>query len=93
MVGRQRTAWELVYECAGIIGVTPDSWTLRELLLARDARETSEWWHTACLQSLLANVNRPPHKPAYSPYDFHPYATKPKREISIDELERLISGK
>lgn len=82
-----------MYECAGILGVHPDAWTLRELILARDARQTSTWWHTASLQALLANVNRQPHKPPYSPYDFHPYATKPKRELSIDELERLLAGK
>jgi len=72
--------------------VTPDSWTLRELMWARDARETSEWWHTACLQSLLANINRSPSKPAFSAYDFHPYATKPKQQISVEELEKLLTS-
>jgi hypothetical protein len=81
-----------VYECAAIIGVHPDGWTLRELILGRDARLTAEWWHTASLQALLANVNKPPHKPAYSPYDFHPYATKPKKELSVAQLEQLLAG-
>ena len=92
MAPRRRTLWELVYECAGVLGVFPDPWTLRELLLAKDARQMANWWHTASIQSLVANANKPPHKPPYSPYDFHPFATKPKQEISVEELERLLKG-
>jgi len=91
--GKRRTLWELVYECAGILGVFPDPWTLRELVLARDAKQSSDWWHTASVQALFANANKAPHKPAYSPYDFHPYATKPKKEISVEELQRILEGK
>lgn len=50
------------------------------------------WWHTATIQALLANINRSPNKPAYSVYDFHPFATKPKKQISVDELERMLMG-
>jgi hypothetical protein len=84
--------WRLVYECAGIIGVDPSNWTLRELIIARDGREWSDWWHTAAIQSLIANVNKSPTKPAYTVYDFHPYATKPKKQISVEELEKMLMG-
>lgn len=60
--------------------------------MAKDSRQMADWWHTATVQALLANVNKAPHKPAYSPYDFHPFATKPKRQISVEELTQVLSG-
>lgn len=83
----------MITECAGILGAHPDPWTMREIVAAADARKEADWWHTASIQALIANIARRPHSPAASPYDFHPTAVKPKTEISIEELEKLLSGK
>jgi hypothetical protein len=46
-----------------------------------DARQNSEWNHTAQLLSLIANANRDPKRSrAFTPDDFHPFKLKEKHK-------------
>jgi hypothetical protein len=56
----------LLFELAGIVGVSPDNLTLRELLIMSEARQVAEWDRTAAMLCQVANLNRPKNKKAYS---------------------------
>jgi hypothetical protein len=85
--------WDTIWEAAGILGVHPGKWTLRQLILARDSRLEHQWWHTANLIAQQANIHRDKHSPKADPRKFNPFAkkTKPKaREATPEDLERLF---
>ena len=68
----------LVCEFAGILGVNPDPFTLRELVWMVEGRGKFEWSQTASLMALAVNLMRDPKKgKAASPADFNPFAPKP----------------
>lgn len=48
----------MIFRCAGILGVDPWKWTLRELEQAARARLETEWDQTAAVMWLLAEINR-----------------------------------
>ena len=49
------------------------------------ARSRAEWARTTNLMALIANVNRDPKRPAYSPRDFDPTGVRPqRREMQAD---------
>jgi len=66
-------------ESAAIVGVNPDPFTLRELLIMAEAKQRAAWNHTAQLAAIWANIHRGPKTPAFDLYDFHPYMEKPNR--------------
>lgn len=42
-----------------------------------DAKQEADWWRTAHVLCMMANVNRDPKKSkAFKPADFHPAAAK-----------------
>jgi len=66
-------AWELIWQCAGILALHPGRLTLRQLVEMAQARQAERWNHTAAILAMLANVNRDPKKGrALKPADFHP---------------------
>ena len=68
-----------MYECAGVLGVQPDPYTLRELVAMAEARERSEWGRVSSLMALVANLLRDPHKGRpLRPADFNPYVEQEK---------------
>jgi len=57
--------------------VTPDPFTLRELLKMADGRGKMEWAQTSNLMALIVNVMRDPKKSkAVNASDFNPYLQK-----------------
>lgn len=66
----------MVWQCAGVLGVHPGPYTLRQLLAMSEARSRSDWRHTSHLMWLLANIHRNPKKPAISLSAFDPFAPK-----------------
>jgi len=82
---------------AGIIGVHPREWSLRELFDAVRGRRREEWNHTCAVLAQLAEIHRDPKKRT-RPYDageFHPMRentkAKTKTEVSSPEmLEELV---
>ncbi len=64
---------------AGILGVNPDPFTLRELTQMVKARGEFEWEQTSSLMALVINVIRNPKKSKpTNPNDLNPYKTKEK---------------
>ena len=83
--------WRTIWEAAGILGVWPGKWTLRQLILARDSRLKHQWWHTANLLAQQANIHRDKHSAKADPRKFNPFAKKPKpKQATPEDLERLF---
>lgn len=61
-----------------MLGIVPDPYTLRQLLLMSRAKAREAWSHTAAVMALIANCNRDPKKrrQPWSPDDFHPLAKR-----------------
>jgi len=85
--------WSLGYELAGIIGVHPRDWSLRELFDAVRGRRREEWNHTCAVLAQLTEIHRDPKKRS-RPYDaseFHPMREKPQVPIATPEqVKELI---
>ena len=65
----------LVAECAGVCGIDPDPFKLRELLAMTESRERSEWGRLSNLMALVANAHRDPKRHStVRPEAFNPYA-------------------
>jgi len=94
--GRGELLWREIYRSAGIVGVDPGPYTLREILWMRDGREMTEWNRTAWVCALIANVNRDPKKSkAFQPIDFHPMRKdiekdQPKQRVGIEALRAFL---
>ena len=87
--------WQLVWASAGILGVHPGEWTLRQLIAARDGRLESDWWHTAQLLAQFYNANRTKGAPALPPAKFNPFAREVpvrKRAATEEDLRMLFGG-
>lgn len=67
----------MIWSAAGIVGVHPDPYTLRQLCVMATAKQESDWNRTAAMMALEANINRDPNKtPPFKPEHFHPMAQK-----------------
>jgi len=66
---------------AGIIGIDPGPFTLRQLVWMAEGRRDFFWEHTAHVLCYLYNAHRSPKSPALMPADFHPFADKRKRRM------------
>ena len=53
---------QLIWHTAGILGVDPGPFTLRELLVMAEGRSRAAWNHTGSMMALLANINRDPKR-------------------------------
>ena len=59
---------------AGIVGIDPGPFKLRQLLVMAEAKSRQAWNHTASILAMLANTHRDPKKSrAARPADFHPH--------------------
>ena len=52
----------MVYRAAGVLGLDPGPYTLRELMWMWEGRSEHQWDQTALLACLIANANRNPKK-------------------------------
>jgi len=92
----------MIWHCAGIVGVHPGEFTLRELLLMSEGRAKLEWAQTSELIAMTGNAPhfKPRSKSGYNPANFNPYAdperrmVKPKgvklRQANIDLLKIFL---
>ena len=73
---------------AGIIGLNPGPFTLRELVWMADGHQTEAWNHTAALLAMLANTHRDPKKTrAFKPSDFHPGTRREKPKEAVPRVD------
>lgn len=85
---RSSDCWKIIHQLAGVLGVDPGPFTLRELEWMFRARRDADFDQTALVCAVNANIQRDPkRKPKpYLPTDFHPFRTPPK------SIERRIRG-
>ena len=81
-------------QLAGIIGVHPGAFTLRELAVMSLAKQRSDWNRTSASMALFANANRDPKRGRpFKPSDFDPYARQDRRERTDVDRESLATLK
>lgn len=87
---------------AGVVGVDPGPFTLRELDLLAEGRSRAAWNHTSALLAMLFNIHRDPKtQNALSPAHFNPHIdappVSPRGKVSAaqfaDEVMMIAEGK
>jgi hypothetical protein len=84
--------WTLGWEYAGILGVHPGQWSLRQLFDAVRGRRREAWNHTSALIAQQAEFNRDPKKRPH-PFDsseFHPMREPPSVPVASDDVVREL---
>lgn len=71
--GHPRNNREVAYCAAGIVGIDPKPFTLRELLWMKDAKERSDWDKAAMVVAKIHNVNAAKSSDCIQFADVHPY--------------------
>ena len=90
------SAWRLVWQLAGVVGIEPGQLTLRELVWMAEGVNQDHWNHTSAILAMLANVNRDPKKGrAFKPADFHPIpeakvAKQPPLRVPVSLLKTIF---
>jgi hypothetical protein len=83
-----------VDELAGVIGIDPGRFTLRQLVVMAEARSRQAWNHTSAILAMLANIHRDAKKTrAYRPADFHPHRSNEKptiTKVGINVLKQVF---
>jgi hypothetical protein len=64
----------MIWQLAGILGVHPDPFTLRELYEMAQSRQKHDWQHTSNLMALLANLLTFNRSHTFKAADFDPFA-------------------
>lgn len=81
-------------EIAGILGIDPGPFTLRQLVVMNEARSRQAWNHTSAILAMLANVHRDAKKTrAYRPAEFHPHRpqeTPTITKVGINVLKQVF---
>lgn len=89
----------MAYEYAGVLGIDPGPFTLRELDVMLEARRLEDWDHTAkTIQELVAVwVDQKKCRVPLDIYTFHPYRMRPPRrpdaKASVQALRVFVDGK
>jgi len=83
-----------VDELAGVIGIDPRRFTLRQIVVMAEAKSRQAWNHTSAILAMLANVHRDAKKTrAFRPADFHPHrrAERPTiTKVGINVLKQVF---
>jgi len=79
----------LIYELAGVLGINPDPFTLRELLWMAEGKGRENWNHTAALLATMINIMRSKGRPAIKPSELNPYLRKPRPILRGKDLRIL----
>ena len=87
---------------AGVVGVDPSPFTLRELVYMVEGRQKDQWNHTSHVLCILANANRDPKRfGAFKPADFNPMIQRRRipdapitvlRDVFIDGKQPDVVG-
>jgi len=82
-------------QLAGIVGVHPAAFTLRELVVMSLAKQRSDWNRTSASMALFANANRDPKKtPVFLPNDFNPLVPRiAEPKAGIESLKVFLHSR
>lgn len=85
---------QFMWEMAGVVGVHPGPFTMRQICWMSRGKSREAWKHTASLLAMIVNVNRDAKRSRpVAPRDFDPYAVKPKlRRVSMRDLFQMTTG-
>ena len=64
----------MIWQLAGVLGVHPGSFTLRELYEMAQIRQKQDWQHTSNLMALLSNLLTFNRSHTFKAADFDPFA-------------------
>lgn len=68
------------------MGISPDGFTLRELLWMAEGRQRDAWNHTAQVLAMLYNAFRSRGSRALGPRDFHPFDRRIAATATLRDL-------
>ena len=71
----------MIWQLAGILGVHPDLFTLRELYEMAQSRQKQDWQHTSNLMALLANLLTFNRSHTFKAADFDPFAQSQSSQV------------
>ena len=78
---RAERDYQFCFELAGILGINPGRYTLRELIWMVEAHGRDAWQHTTAILALMFNQNRTKKTdPVCKPDEINPYIKKPKTD-------------
>lgn len=84
---------KIAFQYAGILGVDPRPFTLRELALMVDGRGLFEWGQVSQILAMICNIYRKPGTPAVDALKLNPffnYEEKQRREkVQLNRQESL----
>ena len=71
----------MIWQLAGVLGVHPDPFTLRELYEMTQSRQKQDWQHTSNLMALLANLLTFNRSHTFKAADFDPFAQSQSSQV------------
>ena len=80
----------MIWQLAGVLGVHPDPFTLRELYEMTQSRQKQDWQHTSNLMALLANLLTFNRSHTFKAADFDPFAqSQSSSVIPLDTADAM----
>jgi hypothetical protein len=80
----------MIWQLAGILGVHPDPFTLRELYEMAQSRQKQDWQHTSNLMALFANLLTFNRSHTFKAADFDPFAqSQSSAVIPLDTADAM----
>ena len=75
-----------------MIGIDPRPFSLRELTWMLEARQRSDWNHTAQLMAMMVNTAMKAKKTRlFQPREFHPFAKEmPKKRMTKEQTRNTL---
>ncbi len=71
------------YGYAGILGINPECYTLRQLIWMVEGKGRYDWSMTASMMALEININRKKGAKAVEPEELNPFIRKSKRREKV----------
>jgi len=73
----------MIWEMAGIVGVHPNPFSMRQLAKMAEGKEREKWGHTAELLAVVANLMA--RKPIPS-WRFNPFRRRRRRQPPVEKM-------
>ena len=77
----------MILQVAGVIGVEPWTYTIRELWAMHIGALEERWWHTANIMATIHNSQISKRNQVKSPADFHPLERNKRRAAQVSAKE------
>lgn len=82
----------MIDQCAGIIGIDPEPFTLRSLLRMADARQRTAWDKLSWLAAIVVNCQRTAKDRMFKPSELNPYtAEQTKKADKLSDVRALAA--